>query len=214
MLNFKINTPINSGFTELSVGNIDQSSVIQNPVLIETPQVEKNVETKNDYTNAFVVLQPAIGDTELFGGKITVNNIDKKIINEISPSSMLISETEDSAKTEVNLNGFITESRTTDNKIQIKNTELKNESTLELNSTSLKLFSPVDLINPQITINQSGLSGNVISITANTDTNLKLSVSGTGHLIIEGLPESNAGLQAGELYTHDIDGGHRTICIV
>jgi hypothetical protein len=95
-------------------------------------------------------------------------------------------------------------------KLEIKNTELKNESRLELNSTSLKLFSHEDLVNPQITID----SGDVISITANTDTDLKLKVSGTGRLIIEGLPESNAGLPAGALYTHDIGEGHRTICIV
>jgi hypothetical protein len=48
-----------------------------NPVIIATPQVEKNVETKNDNSNAFVVLQPTIGDTELLGGEIRVNNLDK-----------------------------------------------------------------------------------------------------------------------------------------
>ena len=48
-----------------------------NPVIIATPQVQKNVETKDDNTNAFVVLQPTIGDTELLGGEIKINNISK-----------------------------------------------------------------------------------------------------------------------------------------
>jgi hypothetical protein len=48
-----------------------------NPVVIANPQVEKNIETKNDNTNALVVLQPTIGDTELLGGEIRINNIAK-----------------------------------------------------------------------------------------------------------------------------------------
>jgi len=66
-----------------------------NPVVIATPQVEKNIETKNDNSNAFVVLQPTIGDTELLGGVIRVNNTDKKENTELSSSSLQVSVNED-----------------------------------------------------------------------------------------------------------------------
>jgi hypothetical protein len=64
---------------DISSGEIfssDEKNTL-NPVIIATPQVEKNIETKNDNSNALVVLQPTIGDTELLGGEIRVNNISK-----------------------------------------------------------------------------------------------------------------------------------------
>ena len=64
---------------------------ITNPVPITNPQTQFNIQTADNNTNAFVIKQPTIGDTELLGGFIRVNDTDKKTNNEISSSSIQIS---------------------------------------------------------------------------------------------------------------------------
>ena len=54
-------------------------------MLIETPQVEFNIETKDDNTNAFIVFQPTLGDTEINGSVLKVNNITKINNTQINP---------------------------------------------------------------------------------------------------------------------------------
>ena len=79
----KINDNITSSYSTWSSSKIVSSggggggTNTLSPVLITNPQVEKNIETKTDNSNALVVLQPTIGDTEIYGGSIKINNISK-----------------------------------------------------------------------------------------------------------------------------------------
>jgi len=81
-----------------------------------------------------------------------------------------------------------------------------------INATSVKVENIVT--GNYCALNSASITGINLYLLPDAGTDISLSVSGGGHIFLNGLPTSNVGLPSGALYTHVIGGGHKSICIV
>ncbi len=166
-LNFFGISDIEEASATIVANNTNVIETTLTPVLIANPQVEKNIETKNDNTNALVVLQPTIGNTELVGGEIRINDINKITTTKLSTNCLVFSA-------EL-INDFYT---------RIGTNIYDDKSSTDITSTQMTIEDADDPNNLKCTLTRSSLNIKRSAIVNSNLTPDEIKFSGVGVLIV------------------------------